>query len=114
MTTVLLTLGRLPKALELARALHTSGCRVLVAEPFARHLTGASRAVARSFVVPAPATDREYYLQALTDIIRQEKVDIVLPVSEEILHVAGLHGRVPDSVRIASMPLASLLSYAFY
>lgn len=110
MTTVLLTLGRLPKALELARALHASGCRVLVAEPFARHLTGASRAVAHSFVVPAPATDREAYLQALTDIILQEKVDIVLPVSEEILHVAGLHGRVPDSVRIASMPLASLLS----
>lgn len=110
MTTVLLTLGRLPKALELARALHDSGCRVLVAEPFARHLTGASRTVARSFVVPAPAIDREGYLRALTDIVRQEAVDIVLPVSEEILHVAGLHERLPSSVRIAAMPLAALLS----
>lgn len=110
MTTVLLTLGRLPKALELARALHASGCRVLVAEPFARHLTGASRAVAHSFLVPAPAIDREGYLQALIDIVMQENVDIVLPVSEEILHVAALHKRLPGSVRIASMPLASLLS----
>ncbi len=110
MTTVLLTLGRLPKALELARALHASGCRVLVAEPFQRHLTGASRSVSRSFVVPAPAIDREGYLQALTEIVVHEHVDIVLPVSEEILHVAALHERLRDSVRIASMPLASLLS----
>ena len=47
MKTVLLTLGRLPKALELARALRAAGARVLVAEPFAKHLTGTSRAVER-------------------------------------------------------------------
>jgi len=29
--TVLLTLGRLPKALEMARALAAAGCRVIVA-----------------------------------------------------------------------------------
>lgn len=109
MTTVLLTLGRLPKALELARALRSAGCRVLVAEPFERHLTGASRSVECSFRVPAPALDREAYLQALADIVRREKVDIVLPVSEEILHVAALHERLPKTVRIASMPVASLL-----
>ena len=57
--TVLLTLGRLPKALEVARALRGAGCRVIVAEPFRRHLTGASRAVARSVVVPSPVADRE-------------------------------------------------------
>lgn len=117
MTTVLLTLGRLPKALELARALKAAGCRVLVAEPFERHLTGASRAVDRSFVLPAPATDQNAYLTALADIVVQEGVDVVLPVSEEILHVAALHGRLPSSVRVASMPLASLLAvydkYAF-
>ena len=60
--TVLLTLGRLPKALELARALHAAGCRVVVAEPFRRHLTGASRQVARSVQVTSPVIDREAYL----------------------------------------------------
>ncbi len=110
MRTVLLTLGRLPKALELARALQSAGCRVLVAEPFARHVTGASRAVARSFVVPAPAVDREGYLRSLADIVAKENVDVVLPVSEEILHVAALHERLSEAVRVASMPLNSLLS----
>ena len=43
--TVLLTLGRLPKALELARALHDEGARVIVAEPFGAHVCKVSRAV---------------------------------------------------------------------
>jgi len=110
MTTVLLTLGRLPKALELARALTASGCRVLVAEPFSRHLTGASRAVERSFVVTAPAENRERYLDELGTIIARERVDIVVPVSEEILYVSLLQGRVPRSTRVFSMPTNHLLS----
>lgn len=104
----MLTLGRLPKALDLARALHSIGCRVIVAEPFARHLTGASRCVARSFVVPAPVTDLEGYLAALQRIVQDEGVQHVLPVSEEILYVSLLRDRLPADVRLHSMPLAKL------
>jgi predicted ATP-grasp superfamily ATP-dependent carboligase len=108
--TVLLTLGRLPKGLDLARCLHGAGWRVLVAEPGRRHLCGSSRAVSASFQVTAPVIDREAYLRELTGIIEREHVDLVLPVSEEILHVAALHGRLDPRVRIASMPLEQLLS----
>jgi len=101
--TALLTLGRLPKALEIARALHSVGIRVLVAEPFRRHLSGASRAVARSFTVTAPAVDRERYLAELLDIVDRESVDLIVPVSEEILHVAELHGRLPARCRLYAM-----------
>ena len=92
--TVLLTLGRLPKALEVARALHAAGCRVVVAEPFRRHLTGASRQVARSVQVTSPVIDREAYLGELTALAVAEGVSLILPVSEEILHVSLLHGRM--------------------
>lgn len=105
-STVLLTLGRLPKALEIARALHAAGARVLVAEPFARHLSAVSRAVARSFVVTAPAVDRHRYLGELREIIRREAVDLVVPVSEEIIHVAELHGTLAETCRLHSMPAA--------
>ncbi len=108
--TFLLTLGRLPKALDLARALHAAGCRVLVAEPFARHLTGASRCVARSFVVPSPVEDLDGYLAALLAIIADEQVDDVLPISEEILYVSLLRDRLPDTVRLHAMPFESLQS----
>ena len=69
--TVLLTLGRLPKALELARALHQAGARVIVADPFGLHVCRASRCVARSIRVPAPNTDPAAYLDALEAIVRQ-------------------------------------------
>ncbi len=107
--TVLLTLGRLPKGLDLARCLAEAGWRVLVAEPGRRHLCGSSRAVARSFQVPAPVYEREAYLDEITRIVQRENVDLVLPVSEEILHVAALHGRLDPNVRVASMPLPRLL-----
>jgi predicted ATP-grasp superfamily ATP-dependent carboligase len=108
--TALLTLGRLPKGLDLARSLNQAGWRVLVAEPGKRHLCGSSRAVSESFQVTAPVLDRHAYLRELTEIIEREGVDLVLPVSEEILHVAALHGRLDPRVRIASMPLEQLLS----
>lgn len=108
--TVLLTLGRLPKALEVARALQGAGCRVIVAEPFKRHLTGASRAVARSVVVTSPVQDREAYLREISDLAVAEGASLILPVSEEILHASLLHGRLPSRVRLAAMPHRTLLA----
>lgn len=110
MTTALLTLGRLPKALEVARALNASGVRVLVAEPFRRHLSGASKAVDRSFVVTAPAVDRQRYLAELRDIITGHAVDLVVPISEEIVHVSALHGTLPAQCRLYSMSQESILN----
>ncbi|CAH0275929.1 ATP-grasp domain-containing protein [Roseomonas sp. CECT 9278] len=104
MNTVLLTLGRLPKALDLARSFHAAGWRVVVAEPFRRHLAGASNTVARSIQVTAPAQDRARYLADLLRVVQDEAVDLVVPVSEEVVHVAALHGRLPARTRLFSMP----------
>ncbi len=110
MRTVLLTLGRLPKALDLARAFHGAGWRVVVAEPFRRHLVGASNTVARSHVVTAPAADREGYLRDLLRVVEEEAVELVVPVSEEVVHVAALHGRLPAATRVFAMPQEAVLA----
>lgn len=102
--TVLLTLGRLPKALELARALKGAGCRVLVADPFAFHLCRASKAVDRSFQTPSPHSHQEHYLACLLEIAEREKVDLILPVSEEALHVSLLKNRLPDGTHLFALP----------
>lgn len=106
--TVLLTLGRLPKALELARALHQAGARVIVADPFGLHVCRASRCVAKSIRVPAPNTNPAAYLNALEAIVRQEGVDIVVPVSEEALHAASLGGRLPARALLYGPPQQKL------
>jgi len=110
MTTVLLTLGRLPKALDLARGFSKAGCRVLVAEPYGWTLAGASRHVAREFKVPPPSKGKAAYLAALAQIVRREGVDLVVPVSEETMHVAHLAGMLPEGTRLFTMPAAEVIA----
>jgi len=98
--TVLLTIGRMPKALEVARALAGAGHRVVVADPFAWHICRVSRAVARSYRTTAPNVDAEQYLRDLLRIIERERVDVVVPLSEETMHVVGLQGRLPANVQL--------------
>ncbi len=86
--TVLLTGGRAPCTLELARSFHKAGHRVLVAESARYHLCRVSRAVDRSFLVPAPNADRERFLQVIEDIVTEERVDMLIPTCEEIFFVA--------------------------
>jgi predicted ATP-grasp superfamily ATP-dependent carboligase len=97
--TALLTVGRFPKALTLARALHRNGVRVIVADPLKRQLCSVSRAVAKNYQVAAPNTDIAAWEQDILDIIEREGVTDLIPASEEICHVANLAERVPPSVR---------------
>ncbi len=98
--TVLITLGRLPTALDLARGFAELGWRVVVAEPFAWHLCRPSRAVARSYQVTAPRRDPQRYRDEILAIVEKERAALILPVSEETMHLAALHGRLPSGVRL--------------
>lgn len=106
--TVLLTLGRLPKSLALVRACRAVGCRVLIADPFRWHVCRPSRDVDRCFRVTAPNDSLSAYHDDLLQIIADEAVDIVLPVSEEALHVAQIAERLPPGVRLWTAPRAQL------
>ena len=104
----LLTLGRLPKALDIARALTSAGWRVVVAEPCRWHLCAVSRDVAASYRVPSPVDDRQGYRRALLDIIHREAVSLVVPVSEECLYIAELQDALPDDVTMFAAPFATV------
>ncbi|MFK8014347.1 MAG: ATP-grasp domain-containing protein [Gammaproteobacteria bacterium] len=95
--TALLTLGRLPKALELTRGLHRAGVRVIVAEPFGWHVCRPSRSVDLCVALPAPNVDPEGYADALCNTIERENVDLVIPVSEEAIHALNVRERVSAS-----------------
>lgn len=86
--TVLLTGGRIPSALELARALAGMGAKVYMADSYPIFLGQASRAVRASFVVPSPRKNLNAYRQAILRIVRDHGIDCVLPCSEEVLYLA--------------------------
>ncbi len=78
--TILVSGGKMTKALTLARAFHAAGHRVVLVEMGKYRWTGHrfSRAVDRFHVVPPP--DAPGYAEALLDVVRREGADVYVPV----------------------------------
>jgi hypothetical protein len=78
--TVLLSGGKMTKALALARAFHAAGHRVVLVESAKYRLTGHrfSRAVAAFHCVPEAGDPG--YAAALLDVVEREGVDVWVPV----------------------------------
>ncbi len=100
---VLLTGGRAPVTLELARILHDAGCEVYVAESAAYHLCRVSSAVAASFRVPPPRTEPEGYIAALTALIERCRIHLLVPMCEEIFYIAEGIARLPQHCRVLAV-----------
>lgn len=79
--TVLITGGKMTKALQLARSFHSAGHRVVLVESKKYRFTGHrfSRAVDAFHCVPEPTAAG--YAEALRDIAVAERVDAFVPVS---------------------------------
>lgn len=95
---ILLTGGRAPAALDLARAFHRAGHTVFVAESLRGHLSQPSNAVKANFAVPAPRQEKEAFLAALKKIITENKIDLLIPTCEEIFHVSMGRNEIPCTI----------------
>lgn len=82
--TVLVSGGKMTKALELARAFHAAGHRVVLVEQAKYRFTGHrfSRAVATFRTVPKP--DDPGYVDAVLAVIEAEGVDVYVPVCSPV------------------------------
>ncbi|MDP1548515.1 MAG: ATP-grasp domain-containing protein [Anaerolineales bacterium] len=106
MTNILLTGGRAPATLELARAFHRAGHTVFMAESLRGHLSQPSAAVKAQFVVPAPRQESEAFLSALKNIIEQNQIEVLIPACEEVFHIAKGLSELP--CRVFTEPLKKL------
>lgn len=91
--TVLITGGKMTKALQLARSFHCAGHRVILAESAKYRLSGSrfSRAVDAFYCIPEPTAPG--YDDALFEIIRYEAVDNFVPVSSPSSSVQDARAR---------------------
>ncbi|MBC7632968.1 MAG: ATP-grasp enzyme [Flavobacterium sp.] len=82
--TILISGGKMTKALQLARSFHRAGHRVILVESHKYRLTGHrfSRAVDRFYTVPKP--EAPGYAPALLAIVRKEGVDAYVPVCSPV------------------------------
>ncbi|WP_018751777.1 ATP-grasp domain-containing protein [Paenibacillus sanguinis] len=85
---ILITGGRAPVALELARLLHRAGHTVYVAESLDYYLCRSSNVVEGSAVLPAPRPHTQAFLAELERLVIQWRIDLLIPTCEEIFYVA--------------------------
>ena len=86
---ILLTGGKMTKALLLARSFHATGHKVFLVETKNYWMAGNqfSNSVERFYTVPAPQHDPDGYTQALLDIVKKENIDMFIPVSTAVASV---------------------------
>jgi predicted ATP-grasp superfamily ATP-dependent carboligase len=108
MAKILLTGGRAPATLELARMFYSVGHQVFLAESVRSCLTSASRALTASFLIPPPRQQPKEFLQALLEIIRQNQIDLLIPTCEEAFHIARKHAVLSDYCTVFIEPLEKL------
>jgi hypothetical protein len=83
---ILLTGGKMTKALQLARLFHAAGHKVFLVETKKYWLSGHrfSNSIENFYTVPEPQEDADGYIQALLDIVKKENIDIFIPVSSPV------------------------------
>lgn len=105
---ILITGGRAPAALELARLLHHAGHRVYAAESAASHLCRVSSAVESSFRLAPPRQHPQRFLKELETLIVRLRIDLLIPTCEEIFYIARGLERLRGHCRVLSPDLGQL------
>jgi len=90
---ILLTNGRFPVAVDLARQLWTAGHVVFVVDPMQYHVCKFSIAVHQSKQVPAPHDDASGYIAGVKEMAVKWHIDLIIPVHEEIFFLAECEDR---------------------
>ncbi len=93
---VLVTDGNERAALAVTRALGREAIEVIVGAETQRSLAGASRYCRESFSYPSPYQDSKGFVSALLDVVGEQRVDALFPVSDIAMHVIG-----PEKARFA-------------
>ncbi|KAK6358256.1 hypothetical protein TWF730_007606 [Orbilia blumenaviensis] len=86
---ILLTNGRFPVTLDLARQFKKCGHTVYVVDWMHYHVAKFSNAVRQSFRAPAPHDDEIGYRKSVSEIVRKYNINLIIPLHEEIIHLAG-------------------------
>jgi predicted ATP-grasp superfamily ATP-dependent carboligase len=105
---ILLTGARSPCALELSRNLNRSGHTVFAADTSSFHVALFSNSVEKFYAIPSPRYDIEGFISHLSEIITKEKIDLLIPIWEEVMYISLHKDRLPKSCEVFCAPFKLL------
>lgn len=97
---ILVTNGRYPITLDLMRNLSACGHKIYLAESRAINLSRYSNVVEKHFVVPSPRFEADEHIAALVEIITREKIDLFIPIWEDIFLISKHLDKFPTSCQV--------------
>ena len=105
---ILITGARLPAALEIARALAAEGAEVWAADTLHYTPAGFSRYVHGYVRIPSPVLEPSHFRRAIIDAAHRYRIDLVIPVSEEVFFLARMRDELAPGTRVFSPSLPIL------
>ena len=80
----------------------------MVADTNNKHLCRFSNAVSKCFVIPAPIHGSKKFANAIIQLIKRHKIDIIIPTCEEIFTLAAHHTEITSYCDLLCDPLSKL------
>lgn len=91
---ILITGGRAPAALDLARQLSALGHTIYAADSLASPLLRFSRCIEKFIRIPGPRDNPSAFAEALLAIVREQSIDLLIPTCEEIYYIAQIKNKL--------------------
>lgn len=100
--TVLVTEGENRSSLAVTRSLGRYGCNVVVTGQHKKNIASCSKYCKSRYSVPSPLRDGVAYLRAIRDIVTEQSVDVLFPMTEPaILLLADNRSQLPEDMILA-------------
>jgi glutathione synthase/RimK-type ligase-like ATP-grasp enzyme len=87
-------------SLDFARFFNSLGIEVFVVDSSKYHICSFSNAVKKSFLVPSPRFETKKYIEAILEIVKEEKIDLIIPIYEEIFYISKFLKKFPESCKV--------------
>lgn len=85
---ILITGSRAPAALFLIRKLSKYGHRIFCAESISVNISSFSNCVIKNYKIKSPKEDFESFKKDLIEVIKKEKISLLIPTCEEIFYIS--------------------------
>lgn len=106
----LITSSRMPAAIDEIRKLGQQGHRVVASDTIGMAAGSHSRYAARSIVTASPRKNTAGFISDVARILRDERIDVVLPAFEEVFYLAKHRAELSPLAELFFPPFETLVS----